>query len=147
MLLTEFPIYRSFLLFCKFEQWKYQYEIVPVWNTETKAHFECRVRHIRCWLLNDTSFRLSTSFMIQYLHIVLLSVISFWRYTPLLTNLPGHVASPKLILWECLEVNLPPYPHTSCNRPQITLVVFFSHYKYLMFTGSFLSGIIAAAQL
>ena len=124
MLLTEFLLYRSFLLFCNFRQGKYRHAIVPVWNTETKVHFGCRVCHTRCWLLNDSSFRLSTPFVIQFLHIVLFSVISFWRYTPLLTNPPGHEASPKLILWGCLKVNLPPYPHTSCKRLQITTVVF-----------------------
>ena len=60
----SYVVHRSFLLFCKFEQGKYQYEIVPVWNTETKARFECQVCHTRFWLLNDISFRLSTSFMI-----------------------------------------------------------------------------------
>jgi len=77
-------------------------------------------------------------FIIQFLHTVLFIVISFWRYTPLLTNPPGHEASPKLILWECLKVNLPPYPHTFCKRLQITMVVFLILSRRLMFTsGSF----------
>jgi len=96
---------------------------VPIRNStgmkyRDKSPFRMPGCHTRCWLLNDSSFRLSTSFMIQFLHIVLFSVISSWRYTPLLTNPPGHEASPKLILWECLKVNLPSYPHTSCKRLQ-----------------------------
>jgi hypothetical protein len=80
-----------------------RYEIVSVWNTE--IYWE-----LHSWY--------------NFFRVVFFSVISFWRYTELLTNLPGHEASPKLILWECLKVNQLPYPHTSCSRLQITVVVF-----------------------
>lgn len=94
-------------------------------------------------------FQIKHSIRDAFLHIALFSVISFWRYTPLLTNPPGHEASPKLILWECLKVNLLPYPYTSCKRLQITTVVFLILSRRMMFTGCsfFLSGVIAAARL